>query len=243
MNFPASIDRLVMAYSVHTTIALAALRPWPACGAHRVTCFFPATDNLMQRSLLVEGSSGLIGSEVCVWFRRQGWKVHGLDKNRRAVFFSPQVDTRWNQSRLQRENAGFVHHQLDLRDRAGVLDLLKTNRPGMIVLAAAQPSHDLVAQFHLDDFDTNAFGTLNILEGSQQFGAESTFVLMPTSNVCVDGPKGIPQRKLPARRDFDDPRYSAGIAETFLVDQCTYSLFGASGEVAPTPARCLRLFL
>jgi CDP-paratose 2-epimerase len=57
----------------------------------------------MQRSLLVTGSSGLIGSEVCVWFHRQGWKVHGLDNNQRAVFFGPQGDTRWNQSRLQRE--------------------------------------------------------------------------------------------------------------------------------------------
>jgi CDP-paratose 2-epimerase len=205
----------------------------------------------MQRSLLVTGSSGLIGSEVCVWFHRQGWKVHGLDNNQRAVFFGPQGDTRWNQSRLQREIPGFVHHELDLRDRAGVLDLLKTIRPHAIVHAAAQPSHDLAAQIPFDDFDTNAVGTLNMLEGTRQFCAESPFVLMSTNKVYGDGPNGIPMRELPTRWDFDDPRYSAGIAESFPVDQCTHSLFGASklaadvmtqeyGRYFQMPTCCLR---
>ena len=205
----------------------------------------------MQRSLLVTGSSGLIGSEVCVWFHRQGWRVHGLDNNQRAVFFGPQGDTRWNQSRLQREIPGFVHHELDLRDRAGVLDLLKTIRPHAIVHAAAQPSHDLAAQIPFDDFDTNAVGTLNMLEGTRQFCAESPFVLMSTNKVYGDGPNGIPMRELTTRWDFDDPRYSAGIAESFPVDQCTHSLFGASklaadvmtqeyGRYFQMPTCCLR---
>ena len=51
-------------------------------------------------SLLVTGSSGLIGSEVCVHFAQLGWTIHGVDNNQRAVFFGPQGDTRWNQSRL-----------------------------------------------------------------------------------------------------------------------------------------------
>ena len=51
--------------------------------------------------LLVTGSSGLIGSEVCLHFASLGWEVHGLDNNQRAVFFGSQGDTRWNQQRLQ----------------------------------------------------------------------------------------------------------------------------------------------
>ena len=76
-----------------------------------------------MKSLLVTGSSGLIGSEVCSYFAREGLAVHGVDNNQRAVFFGPQGDTRWNQHRLERELRGFVHHELDIRDRAGVLDL------------------------------------------------------------------------------------------------------------------------
>ena len=73
----------------------------------------------MAKTLLVTGSSGLIGSEVCVYFASLGYTVHGVDNNQRAVFFGPQGDTRWNQSRLAQELKGFVHHELDIRDRHG----------------------------------------------------------------------------------------------------------------------------
>ncbi len=69
--------------------------------------------------ILVTGSSGLIGSEVCSYFAQQGYDVHGVDNNQRAVFFGPQGDTRWNQQRLERELPSFRHHELDIRDRAG----------------------------------------------------------------------------------------------------------------------------
>ena len=113
----------------------------------------------MSKRLLVTGSSGLIGSEVCAYFARAlGYTVHGVDNNQRAVFFGPQGDTRWNQSRLAAELKGFVHHELDIRDRAGVLGLVKEVRPAVIVHTAAQPSHDLAAAIPFDDFDTNAVG-------------------------------------------------------------------------------------
>ena len=51
----------------------------------------------MTKRLLVTGSSGLIGSEVATQFHEQGWAVHGIDNNQRAVFFGPAGDTRWNQ--------------------------------------------------------------------------------------------------------------------------------------------------
>src|ERR1051325_10607875 len=86
--------------------------------------------DFLMKSLLVTGSSGLIGSEVCTYFGRElGYQVHGVDNNQRAVFFGPQGDTRWNQQRLAQQLPGFVHHELDIRDRADVLALIKTVRP------------------------------------------------------------------------------------------------------------------
>ena len=74
----------------------------------------------MSKTLLVTGSSGLIGSEVCQYFTNElGYRVHGIDNNQRAVFFGPPGDTRWNQERLSRDLPGFEHHELDIRDRAG----------------------------------------------------------------------------------------------------------------------------
>jgi len=46
-----------------------------------------------MNTILITGSSGLIGSEVTTFFHRHGFEVHGVDSNQRAVFFGPQGDT------------------------------------------------------------------------------------------------------------------------------------------------------
>jgi CDP-paratose 2-epimerase len=52
-----------------------------------------------QRTVLVTGSCGLIGSEVTRAFSRLGFSVTGVDNNHRAVFFGPEGDTAWVQGR------------------------------------------------------------------------------------------------------------------------------------------------
>ncbi|MBP7143318.1 MAG: NAD-dependent epimerase/dehydratase family protein [Opitutaceae bacterium] len=187
----------------------------------------------MSKTLLVTGSSGLIGSEVCSYFARElGYAVHGVDNNQRAVFFGPQGDTRWNQTRLAKELKGFVHHELDIRDRPGVLALLARIRPSVVVHTAAQPSHDRAAAIPFDDFDTNAVGTLNLLEAVRQACPESPFVHMSTNKVYGDAPNRIALKELPTRWDYADSAYEHGINESFTIDQSKHSLFGASKVAA-----------
>ncbi len=187
----------------------------------------------MAKTLLVTGSSGLIGSEVCAYFARElGYTIHGVDNNQRAVFFGPQGDTRWNQQRLAQELPGFVHHELDIRDRAGVLALVRNIKPSVVVHTAAQPSHDRAAAIPFDDFDTNAVGTLNLLEAARQACPESPFVHMSTNKVYGDAPNRIALQELDTRWDYADATYQHGIPETFTIDQSKHSLFGASKVAA-----------
>ena len=185
-----------------------------------------------MKKLLVTGSSGLIGSEVSTYFASQGWKIHGVDNNQRAIFFGPQGDTRWNQSRLQQSLVGFEHHEIDIRHRDAVLQLVKNLRPDAIVHTAAQPSHDRAAAIPFDDFDTNAVGTLNLLEAARQSCPEAPFVHMSTNKVYGDRPNTIALRELPTRWDYADEAYSHGISEGFSIDQSKHSLFGASKVAA-----------
>jgi CDP-paratose 2-epimerase len=186
----------------------------------------------MARRVLVTGSSGLIGSEVCTSFAREGWAVHGLDNNQRAAFFGPAGDTRWRQRWLQAELPGFTHHELDVRDRAAVLALVHELRPAAIVHTAAQPSHDRAAAIPFDDFDTNAGGTLNLLEAARRACPESPFVHMSTNKVYGDRPNTIALRELETRWDYADPAFAEGIPETLSIDDSTHSLFGASKVAA-----------
>lgn len=150
----------------------------------------------------------------------------------RADFFGPQGDTRWNLQRLTQDHPSFQHHELDIRNRAAVLNLLKQLKPQAIVHTAAQPSHDLAASRPFDDFDVNAVGTLNLLEAARQACPESPFVHMSTNKVYGDAPNEIPLKELIKRWDYDDPTYTGGIAETFRIDQSKHSVFGASKVAA-----------
>ena len=185
-----------------------------------------------MKRCLVTGSSGLIGSEVALYFHQAGFQIHGIDNNQRAVFFGPQGDTRWNQRRLADAIENFVHHEADIRDRAAVLALVREVRPDVIVHTAGQPSHDRAAAIPFDDFDTNAVGTLNMLEAARQGAPESPFIHMSTNKVYGDAPNRIALAELPSRWDYADPAYAHGIAETFTIDQSMHSLFGASKVAA-----------
>lgn len=206
---------------------------------------------MAKKKLLVTGSNGLIGSEVCLYFAKRGFEVHGLDNNQRAIFFGAQGDTRWNQRRLEETIDGFNHHEVDIRNRNAVGTTIKDILPDVIVHAAAQPSHDLAASIPFDDFDTNAVGTLNLLEATRQNCRESPFIYMSTNKVYGDAPNSIPLTELPNRWEYSDPGFLNGISEGFSIDQSKHSLFGASklaaditvqeyGRYFGMPTCCLR---
>jgi CDP-paratose 2-epimerase len=185
-----------------------------------------------MRTLLVTGASGLIGSEVVSAFAEDGWRVVGVDNNMRADFFGAQGDTLWNGRRLLERHSAYELHAVDIRDRAGLLELTRQARPDVIVHTAAQPSHDLAATRPLDDFDVNATGTLNMLEAARQVCPEAPFVHMSTNKVYGDAPNRIDLIERETRWDYDDIRYLDGIDETFTIDQSTHSVFGASKVAA-----------
>jgi len=204
-----------------------------------------------MKKLLVTGSGGLIGSEAVSFFAAESAEVHGVDNNLRADFFGSPGDTSWNTKRLQQEYRNFHLHDLDIRDRAAVLDLIKQIRPDALVHTAAQPSHDLAAFRPFDDFDVNAGGTLNLLEAARQWCPEAPFVHMSTNKVYGDGPNRLNLVETETRWDYADPEFAAGIKESFPIDQCLHSLFGASkmaadvmvqeyGRYFQMPTCCLR---
>ena len=186
---------------------------------------------------VVTGSCGLIGSEVSLHLGRYGFRIFGIDNNERAVFFGPEGDTRWSLERLQSNLSDYTHFDIDIRNRAGILRLIADIKPDAIVHTAAQPSHDRAASIPFDDFDTNAVGTLNLLEAARRSCPESPFVNMSTNKVYGDLPNTIRLREFDTRWDYDDPNYEYGIPETFSIDQSKHSLFGASKVAADVMAQ------
>ena len=180
--------------------------------------------------ILVTGSAGLIGSEVSEFFLRKKNEIYGLDNNSREDFFGASGSTLWNRKRLIETYKSYKHIDIDIRDKDKVLNLLKEIKPEAIIHTAAQPSHDKAASIPFDDFNTNAVGTLNLLEGSRRFCPKTTFVHLSTNKVYGDRPNTLAIKEKEKRFDFDEnSKYlGKGIDENFSIDQSTHSLFGAS---------------
>lgn len=185
-----------------------------------------------MNTILVTGSSGLIGSEVTTFFASNGWNVIGIDNNMRADFFGVSGDTLWNRDRLLNSFPNYQHYSIDLRDRNKVVDLVKNIMPDAIVHTAAQPSHDLAASRPFDDFDVNAVGTLNLIESLRRVSTVVPFVHLSTNKVYGDAPNRIKLVENETRWDYCDPEYINGINENFTIDQSMHSLFGASKVAA-----------
>jgi CDP-paratose 2-epimerase len=182
--------------------------------------------------VLVAGSNGLVGSEAVVYYHAKGASVIGIDNNMRRDFFGPAGDTIWMLTHLKRQCPGFVHYDIDIRDRAAVFDLLKKNVPDIIIHCAAQPSHDLAKDRPLDDFDVNAVGTINLLEATRQHRPEAVFVFASTNKVYGNAPNEILVKELPSRWEYERAEDYNGVSEQCRIDNCLHSLFGASKAAA-----------
>jgi CDP-paratose 2-epimerase len=185
-----------------------------------------------RKTIIVTGSSGLIGSEAAIYFDERGWHVVGIDNNMRADFFGPKGDTTWNLQRVIGKTNNFEHETTDIRHRDSILNLFKRRKPDAIIHCAAQPSHDLAAARPFDDFEVNATGTLNLLEATRQHAKDSPFVFLSTNKVYGDAPNEIPMVELEKRYEYADEEDYQGVSESCRIDQCMHSLFGASKAAA-----------
>ncbi len=191
----------------------------------------------MTLSVLVTGSSGLIGSEAVEYYDGLGADVVGVDNNMRAEFFGPRGDTTWNLERLRASLRHFTHVDLDVRDRPGVMRLFAERPFDLIVHCAAQPSHDKAKDIPLVDFEVNALGTLNLLEATRLHAPQAVFVHMSTNKVYGDAPNELPLVESERRYDFARPEDFHGISEECRIDRCLHSLFGASKTAADVMAQ------
>jgi CDP-paratose 2-epimerase len=176
--------------------------------------------------VLITGSCGLVGSEAVHYFLNLNFEVIGIDNNNRGSWFNGASTTKVLSSLTQ--NKGYSHNDFDITEYKRVQKLIKTEKPALIIHCAAQPSHDLSAEIPLDDFSTNAFGTMSVLDPVRRYCPDSPFVYVSTNKVYGDRPNQISMKESDLRFDYNDPEFENGISERMSIDQCLHSPFGGS---------------
>ena len=187
--------------------------------------------------VFVTGSSGLIGSTAVLHWDRLGADVIGVDNDMRQFFFGTSGSTRANLERLQRQTRRFESYAIDIRDREGLFELLRKAPPDLVIHCAAQPSHDKAKEIPLIDFEVNAVGTLNVLEGVRRYSPDAVVCHMSTNKVYGDAPNELPLVECPTRWEYALEKDYHGIDESCRIDQTLHSLFGASKTAADVLAQ------
>src|SRR5436190_1239197 len=199
-----------------------------------------------MQTIIVTGSSGLIGSETAKRFAREGLRVVGIDNDMRAQFFGAEASTKATRDELVKNLRGYEHHELDIRDAESISALFAKHRGTIraVVHTAAQPSHDWAARDPQTDFTVNANGTLNLLEAARENCPEAPFVFTSTNKVYGDTPNRLPLRELETRWEIEPGHeYEHGIPETMSIDATKHSHFGAANVAGDVVAHeCGRRF-
>lgn len=182
--------------------------------------------------ILITGAGGLIGSEAVDHYSNIGHQVYGIENNQRQVFFGAKGSTLVRLTQLKERHKNFINFEVDIRNKELIVSLIANLKPDVLIHTAAQPSHDKAASIPFDDFETNANGTLHLLEAVRQTNKDCIFIHMSTNKVYGDKPNTLTLTELSTRYEYSDPEYQNGIDENFSIDQSKHSLFGASKVAA-----------
>jgi CDP-paratose 2-epimerase len=183
-------------------------------------------------NILITGAGGLIGSEAVEYFSLKGNQIYGIENNQRQVFFGEKGSTVSRLNELKHRYKNFINYSIDIRNKKDINQLFKSIKFDVVIHTAAQPSHDKASLIPFDDFETNANGTLHLLESVRQTNKDCIFIHMSTNKVYGDRPNFIKLKELNNRYEYDDPFYVNGISESFSIDQSTHSIFGSSKVAA-----------
>lgn len=186
-----------------------------------------------KKTVLITGSAGLIGSEAVRFFANKGFKIIGIDNNLRKYFFGTGASIVWNLRKLKKEIKNYTHFNVDIRNKKKIDEILKENKPCLIIHTAGQPSHDWAAKEPLTDFTINALGTHILLEGLRNFCPEAVFIFTSTNKVYGDNPNKLPLEELKTRYEISKTHpFYKGIDETMSLDNNTHSIMGVSKTAA-----------
>ena len=122
-----------------------------------------------MKTALITGITGQDGAYLAQFLLEKGYEVHGI-KRRASLLNTERVDHLYQDPHT--ENRKFILHYGDLTDASNLIRILQMVQPDEVYNLAAQ-SHVQVS-FESPEYtaDTDALGTLRMLEGIRLLGME-----------------------------------------------------------------------
>lgn len=126
--------------------------------------------NMMKKKALITGVTGQDGAYLAEFLLNKNYEVHGI-KRRASLFNTDRVDHLYQDP--HESDRRFILHYGDLTDSTNLVGIIQQVQPDEVYNLAAQ-SHVAVS-FKSPEYtaDTDALGTLRILEGIRLLGLEN----------------------------------------------------------------------
>ena len=135
-----------------------------------------------DRSVVVTGAAGFIGSHVCQALLQQGIAVHGVDN------FDPFYSAKVKQESLREiretsNNVGtsFEFHENDICDQSAMAGLFERVRPGSVIHLAAKAGVRPSIADPVGYARTNLLGTQVVLDAANRVECEKVVVASSSS--------------------------------------------------------------
>jgi len=144
-----------------------------------------------MKTALITGVTGQDGAYLSEFLLKKGYIVHGL-KRRSSLFNTDRIDHLYEDPHI--ENQKFILHFGDMTDSTNLIRLIKEIQPDEIYNLAAM-SHVRVS-FELPEYvaDTDAIGTLRLLEAVRLLGLENkTKIYQASTSELYGKVQEIPQ--------------------------------------------------
>jgi CDP-paratose 2-epimerase len=172
---------------------------------------------------LVTGGCGFVGTNLCDALLARGTEVAILDNLSRN---GSKENLAWLR---QRHGESWRLHHGDIRNREQVEAAVSSTRPTVVLHLAAQVAASVSISDPLDDFQTNAAGTLFVLEAVRRHAPDAC-VLYSSSNKVYGSLEHLEVEECATRyvlRDHPD-----GLAEDLALDGSTpYGCSKLAGEL------------
>jgi len=144
----------------------------------------------MSKVALITGITGQDGSYLAELLLAKGYEVHGI-KRRTSLFNTQRIDHLFNNKDIG-DKSLFLHHA-DMNDSSSLLRVINEVKPDEIYNLAAQ-SHVAVS-FEEPEYTANsdAIGTLRILEALRILNLESTRFYQASTSELYGSVREVPQ--------------------------------------------------
>ena len=177
--------------------------------------------------MVVTGGAGFVGSHAVEFFADNGWNVVALDNMSRGEMLGQSgTDTpkyNWNYLAGKRGIA-LVNASVTDADRMEKL----VSDADAVIHTAGQVAVTTSLTDPRRDFETNMLGTFNVLEACRKSKHTPTVIFCSTNKVYGENVNRLPVRLNGDRYEYAGKEFEQGIPESFSVDGCEHTPYGAS---------------